>query len=222
MWKIEWSGRVMEVPDKGPLPSEFYGKRAQRRGKRDAEMDTRRIEREGRRAKYAAKMEEYQLLREARKSRADAILAQQAKTREQLPLYQAVLDSYATTGGFRGYRYTSPEEAAKHRKLYQKAYQAIWRWSKFREKDKRVKDKRPMSGPGVRAFYREVATAVNVICFYCLSDIPPVNRTVDHYIPIARGGSHSRENLVAACSDCNQRKSAQMPEEFISGLKTGQ
>jgi 5-methylcytosine-specific restriction endonuclease McrA len=183
MWKVEWSGRVMNVPEKGPLPSEFYGKRARGRGKRDAER--------------------------------------QAKTREQLPLYQAVLDSYATTGGFRGYRYSTPEEAAKHRKLYLKAYQVIWRWTKLREKDKRVKDKRPMSGLGVAAFYREVATAESIICFYCLRDVPPVDRVVDHYIPLARGGSHSRENLVAACSDCNQRKSAQMPGEFISGLKIG-
>lgn len=40
-------------------------------------------------------------------------------------------------------------------------------------------------------------------CFYC-GAVGQV--TVDHIIPIARGGVHSIGNLVAACQTCNSSK----------------
>ena len=222
MWKVESAVGlkvpITSIPEKGPLPTQLYGKSAATRERVFRERQQREVDKVERQEKHAAKIAEFQRLREVRKARASEILIQQAKTREQLPLYQAVLDSYKTSGGWRGYRYSSPEEAAKHRKLYQKAYSVIWRWTKFREKEKRV-DKRPPSGPGVAAFYREIATTNSITCHYCRKEIPPVERTVDHYIPLARGGSHSRENLVAACAACNQKKSATMPDEFLKSLR---
>jgi len=37
--------------------------------------------------------------------------------------------------------------------------------------------------------------------------------TVDHIIPKSRGGQDTWENLVAACSDCNNKKADRTPEE---------
>jgi 5-methylcytosine-specific restriction endonuclease McrA len=37
--------------------------------------------------------------------------------------------------------------------------------------------------------------------------------TVDHVVPLSRGGPSEAENLVIACYDCNQRKSNMIPEE---------
>lgn len=34
--------------------------------------------------------------------------------------------------------------------------------------------------------------------------------TVDHLIPLSRGGTHKRSNLVPACRDCNQQKGAHL------------
>ncbi|XP_021898249.1 uncharacterized protein LOC110814958 isoform X2 [Carica papaya] len=50
----------------------------------------------------------------------------------------------------------------------------------------------------------------NYICQYCSS---PDNLTVDHVLPVARGGEWKWENLVAACSKCNSKKGQKTPEE---------
>jgi 5-methylcytosine-specific restriction endonuclease McrA len=48
-------------------------------------------------------------------------------------------------------------------------------------------------------------------CAYCgRSDLP---LTIDHIIPKAKGGSESWENLVCACTNCNNRKGSRTPEE---------
>jgi excisionase family DNA binding protein len=46
-------------------------------------------------------------------------------------------------------------------------------------------------------------------CHYCQEALHPLrNFTVDHVIPVARGGSNDRSNLVAACRRCNISKGA--------------
>ncbi|CAM8961900.1 unnamed protein product [Rhodiola kirilowii] len=50
----------------------------------------------------------------------------------------------------------------------------------------------------------------NYTCQYCSSH---ENLTIDHVLPIARGGVWKWENLVAACSRCNSRKGQKTVEE---------
>jgi 5-methylcytosine-specific restriction endonuclease McrA len=48
-------------------------------------------------------------------------------------------------------------------------------------------------------------------CAYCgRSDLP---LTIDHIIPKAKGGHDSWENLVCACTSCNNRKGSRTPDE---------
>ncbi len=48
-------------------------------------------------------------------------------------------------------------------------------------------------------------------CQFCgRSDLP---LTVDHVVPVSRGGEDTWENLVCACVDCNNRKGDRTPEE---------
>jgi 5-methylcytosine-specific restriction endonuclease McrA len=43
-------------------------------------------------------------------------------------------------------------------------------------------------------------------CYYCGKSVPPDKLTMDHVVPLSRGGKSARNNLVAACKECNNRK----------------
>ncbi|MDZ4700409.1 MAG: HNH endonuclease [Rhodothermales bacterium] len=53
-------------------------------------------------------------------------------------------------------------------------------------------------------------------CQYCGSRD---SLTVDHVLPKSRGGGDSWENLVAACTPCNNRKGSRTPEEARMELR---
>lgn len=40
--------------------------------------------------------------------------------------------------------------------------------------------------------------------------------TLDHVVPLARGGAHDPGNLVVACAPCNRLKSDLQPYEFFA------
>ena len=48
-------------------------------------------------------------------------------------------------------------------------------------------------------------------CVYCRVK---TKLTIDHVIPLSRGGSHSWENLVLACQTCNSSKHNKLLEEW--------
>lgn len=52
-------------------------------------------------------------------------------------------------------------------------------------------------------------------CHYCHGHFPPAQLTMDHLIPVARGGTSTKGNVVPACFACNQTKAAQTPAEQI-------
>lgn len=55
-------------------------------------------------------------------------------------------------------------------------------------------------------------------CHWCGADIGGGRHTVDHYIPIAKGGGNGPENLVMSCLTCNCSKSDKLPDEFKTYL----
>lgn len=52
-------------------------------------------------------------------------------------------------------------------------------------------------------------------CTYCSS---AENLTIDHIVPLSRGGEHTIENLTTACWTCNCSKGAKLLEEWNSSL----
>jgi 5-methylcytosine-specific restriction endonuclease McrA len=44
------------------------------------------------------------------------------------------------------------------------------------------------------------------ICHYCGKKFPAGDLTMDHIVPIIRGGKSTKGNVVAACKECNNRK----------------
>jgi 5-methylcytosine-specific restriction enzyme A len=56
-------------------------------------------------------------------------------------------------------------------------------------------------------------------CHYCGGSFPPDQLTMDHLVPVSRGGKASRNNVVPACKECNNRKKYLLPiewEEFLN------
>ena len=52
------------------------------------------------------------------------------------------------------------------------------------------------------------------ICYYCTRKFKPSELTLDHIVPLIRGGRTSKGNVVPACKDCNNRKKYLLPMEW--------
>jgi 5-methylcytosine-specific restriction endonuclease McrA len=51
-------------------------------------------------------------------------------------------------------------------------------------------------------------------CYYCGKEVPPKELTMDHVVPIIRGGKSVKNNLVPACKECNNKKKHFLPVEW--------
>lgn len=51
-------------------------------------------------------------------------------------------------------------------------------------------------------------------CHYCGRPFPPGQLTMDHVVPLARGGCSRKGNLVPCCKECNNRKKSMLPIEW--------
>ena len=65
--------------------------------------------------------------------------------------------------------------------------------------------------PQVRLTRREVFRRDSYVCQYCGQHTS--HPTLDHVVPRHRGGQHTWENLVTACTRCNHRKGGRPLEE---------
>jgi 5-methylcytosine-specific restriction endonuclease McrA len=57
------------------------------------------------------------------------------------------------------------------------------------------------------------------ICYYCGNRVPAKELTMDHIVPIARGGRTTKGNLATACKDCNNKKKQLLPMEWEAYLE---
>jgi 5-methylcytosine-specific restriction endonuclease McrA len=56
-------------------------------------------------------------------------------------------------------------------------------------------------------------------CHWCRSQFAPAELSMDHIVPVIRGGTSTRGNLVPSCKECNNRKKHLLPvewEEYLS------
>jgi hypothetical protein len=59
------------------------------------------------------------------------------------------------------------------------------------------------------------------ICHYCGREFPPSDLTLDHIVPLIRGGKTRRGNVVPSCKECNNRKKYLLPwewEEYLQNI----
>ena len=60
------------------------------------------------------------------------------------------------------------------------------------------------------------------VCYYCKERFHPSELTMDHIVPVIRGGRSTKGNIVPCCKDCNNRKKHMLPvewEEFKERLR---
>ena len=68
---------------------------------------------------------------------------------------------------------------------------------------------------------RKIATG---ICHYCGGAFPPEELTMDHVVPLVRGGKSNRTNCVPCCKSCNTQKKTMLPiewDEYLEALREG-
>ena len=55
------------------------------------------------------------------------------------------------------------------------------------------------------------------ICHYCGGQFSPRELTMDHLVPLARGGRSVKSNVVPCCKQCNSSKRHLLPVEWGEG-----
>jgi 5-methylcytosine-specific restriction enzyme A len=56
-------------------------------------------------------------------------------------------------------------------------------------------------------------------CHYCGRAVPPRELTMDHVVPLIRGGKTVKSNVVPCCKECNARKRYLLPIEWAEYLE---
>lgn len=57
------------------------------------------------------------------------------------------------------------------------------------------------------------------VCHYCNNHFPPEELTMDHLVPLVRGGRTTKGNVVPCCKECNSRKKYLLPIEWDAYLE---
>jgi 5-methylcytosine-specific restriction enzyme A len=63
------------------------------------------------------------------------------------------------------------------------------------------------------------------VCHYCGRKVGIKNLTMDHVIPLSRGGKSQKGNIVPSCKECNNKKKYLIPvewEEYLTRLSTSE
>jgi 5-methylcytosine-specific restriction endonuclease McrA len=56
-------------------------------------------------------------------------------------------------------------------------------------------------------------------CYYCGKEFSPGELSMDHVVPLIRGGKSTKGNVVPACKVCNNKKKHLLPSEWDEYLE---
>ena len=57
------------------------------------------------------------------------------------------------------------------------------------------------------------------VCHYCKQRFHARDLTMDHVVPLVRGGHTTKNNVVPCCKDCNNKKKYMLPLEWDEYLQ---
>lgn len=106
-----------------------------------------------------------------------------------------------------------------------KWYNEYYKTPEFKQKAAEARARRKLAKQGAVVPKVELGHFLSIAthCYWCNQELDrdtPRAIAIDHVIPLALGGKHSKENLVVACSRCNSVKGALMPDDFIRKFGT--
>jgi hypothetical protein len=108
----------------------------------------------------------------------------------------------------RAWRTANPEKmkAQSHRRRARKHFATVAPPSELR---------------AIAAWQSRIRELTIVNCYWCSAEVNPSKNGkwhIDHIVALARGGSHSAENLCIACVNCNKRKHAKPLASWSASL----
>jgi len=56
-------------------------------------------------------------------------------------------------------------------------------------------------------------------CYYCGRRVTPAELTMDHVVPLVRGGKSVKGNVAPVCKECNTKKKYLLPMEWEAYLQ---
>jgi 5-methylcytosine-specific restriction endonuclease McrA len=66
--------------------------------------------------------------------------------------------------------------------------------------------------------WKKTLTYFNNACAYCHKPIDDNSTHMDHFIPVANGGTFIFKNILPSCQECNQSKSKKSPFTFVNSI----
>lgn len=85
------------------------------------------------------------------------------------------------------------------------------------DEQRRRASKRNVENTLTEEQWKQVLEFYNYTCAYCGKSIPDCY-TLDHVIPISKGGPHAIDNVVPACLSCNSGKGNRKPPKPVTVL----
>jgi len=107
----------------------------------------------------------------------------------------------------RKWRDAHPEDERQRRRRYREANIDEVRKRELENTHRR----RALKGSASPMLVEYMAQLLTMPCTYCGTT---ENITVDHIVPLSRGGEHETDNLAAACYSCNSSKGAKLLDEW--------
>lgn len=114
------------------------------------------------------------------------------------------------------YREENKNKILKKNREYYKTENGIF--SKINDSNKRRSYKKSTSDGTATTFYiKNLLKKQNNMCNNCDKIINVgENANLDHHIPLSKGGTHSQNNLVWLCNECNFSKGSKIPVNNLS------
>jgi 5-methylcytosine-specific restriction endonuclease McrA len=158
------------------------------------------------RNRYPARREER--LARGQKDWASMTPEQRLAKAESLRAWKAANPERVKAMWDRTYAKHQPKHTAKARRWRHKNPEAV-----AASRDRRRAKAVGASGDYTKDDVRHLLETQGRICRYCDGALTKFH--VDHFIPLARGGSNGPENLVLSCPSCNCSKGAKLPWEWM-------